>query len=42
MLGPARVVVLSDTDHHLAGREEDAAALIAGFLDGLADDAGTA
>lgn len=42
MLGPARVVVLSNTDHHLAGREEDAAALIAGFLDGLADDAGTA
>lgn len=42
LLGPARVVVLSDTDHFLAGREADGAALIAGFLDGLASDAGTA
>lgn len=42
MLGPARVVVLSDTDHYLAGREEDGAALIANFLDGLASNAITA
>jgi len=36
MIGPARVVVLSDTDHFLSGREEDGANLIAEFLNGLA------
>lgn len=37
MIGPARVVVLNDTDHFLAGREQEGADLIANFLDGLAD-----
>lgn len=35
-VGPARVVVLSDTDHFLVNREQDGADLIANFFDGLA------
>lgn len=36
LAGPARVVVLNDTDHFLAGREQEGSALVANFLDGLA------
>lgn len=37
MAGPARVVVLDDTDHFLSGREQDGFDIIASFLSGLAD-----
>jgi alpha/beta superfamily hydrolase len=38
MAGPARVVVLDNTDHFLSGREQDGFDIIASFLRGLADD----
>ncbi|MFQ5856550.1 MAG: alpha/beta hydrolase [Anaerolineae bacterium] len=38
MAGPAHVVVMDDTDHFLAGREQEGADLIANFVDGLAQE----
>ena len=38
MAGPARLVVLDDTDHFLAGRTQEGAEMIADFFEGLAQE----
>jgi alpha/beta superfamily hydrolase len=38
MAGPARIVVLADTDHFLTNREQEGFDIIASFLDGLAEE----